>query len=66
MKFTAFFALIVLCWGDAGLGKLELRPSFSYLTFTSSLATNPSGVVIDSTKMYILAKNSNIESYPSS
>lgn len=56
-RFLILILFIGLCRGNTSLGKLELRPSFSHLTFTSSLATNPSNLVVDGTKLFILARD---------
>lgn len=43
-------------WCVIGDSSLELRPSFSYLSFHSSLLENGSPIQIEGSKMYILAK----------
>ena len=62
--FFLFFLFTALCTDN--VRKLELRPSFSYLTFTSPLSASSSNVVIDQTKMFILAKECKFGCYLSS
>ena len=67
LKIFIFLLFIALCRGElTELRKLELRPSFSYLTFTSPLSASSSNVVIDQTKMFILAKECKFGCYLSS
>lgn len=54
INFLLSILLAALC--TAQTSKVELRPSFSYLTFASSLATSPSNVVVEGSAMYVLAK----------
>lgn len=65
MDFRIFFLFIFVLLYDFTKGKLEASLSYSYLTFGSSLADNPSSVVFEGTKMYVLGKKCLILSYNS-